>query len=132
MKREALKSFARNALSEYNRVLKEREGCKTFMAFHRKVFDSLKPTGFNSQVKCDLERNAWRMKGSQSQWSHGQIQRTAQLLGIRDEEVLLRRGWSLSKETDCYSNQEEFQLPKAPVPSQIWLDVQDLWPDSIS
>ncbi len=36
------------------------------MVFHRKVFDSLKPTGFNSQVKCDLERNAWRKKGREA------------------------------------------------------------------
>jgi IS605 OrfB family transposase len=63
-KQDVLESFAKHALSEYNRVLKERVGCGTFMAFHRKVFDSFKPAGFNSQVKCDLERNAWRKKGN--------------------------------------------------------------------
>jgi hypothetical protein len=64
-KKDALKSFLNAALSERNRILPEREGCKTFMSFHRKVWDSLKPVGFNSQVRCDLERLAWRKKAGE-------------------------------------------------------------------
>ncbi|MBI2649427.1 MAG: transposase [Thaumarchaeota archaeon] len=61
-KNDALKSFLNEAHFDYNRILREREGCKTFMSFHWKVWNSLKTTGFNSQVRCDLERSAWRKK----------------------------------------------------------------------
>jgi IS605 OrfB family transposase len=48
------------ALTEYNLLLTEREGCGTFMQFHRKTLTESKDrTHFNVQVRCSLIRDAY-------------------------------------------------------------------------
>jgi len=60
-KNNRLKQFMNEAISEYNRLLSEREGCNTFMVFHHKTLSvSKKNTSFNVQVRCSLIRDAWR------------------------------------------------------------------------
>lgn len=59
-KRHVLTQFVREVLAEYNLLLKEREGCNTFMQFHSKTLGaSEKRTGFNVQVRCSLIRDAY-------------------------------------------------------------------------
>jgi len=62
-KQKRLAGFSREATALANRLLAQREGCKTFMAFHRKAYSASKrSTSFNAQVICDIERSVWRMK----------------------------------------------------------------------
>jgi len=62
-KNNRLKDFMGNAIDEYNRLLSERESCKTFMQFHRKTLSvSKQNTSFNVQVRCSLICDAWRKK----------------------------------------------------------------------
>lgn len=63
-KRKALRGFSDKALSEFNRLLEERDFCLKFMDFHRKVYAAAKKnTAFNAQVICDIERDVWRTRG---------------------------------------------------------------------
>jgi IS605 OrfB family transposase len=62
-KNKLLKEFRKMATTEFNRLLSEREGCKTFMQFHHKTLSASKRnTSFNVQVRCSLIRDAWRKK----------------------------------------------------------------------
>jgi IS605 OrfB family transposase len=62
-KNNRLNEFMDKSIEEYNRLLSEREGCKTFMQFHRKTLSiSKQNTSFNVQVRCSLIRDAWRKK----------------------------------------------------------------------
>jgi len=62
-KNDILKEFMGKAIAEYNRLLSEREGCRTFMQFHHKALLTCKAnTSFNIQVVCSLIRDAWRKK----------------------------------------------------------------------
>jgi len=60
-KNHVLKQFMRQALTEYNLLLSEREGCNTFMQFHHKTLVASEArTGFNVQIRCSLIRDAYR------------------------------------------------------------------------
>lgn len=62
-KNNRLKEFIGKAVAEYNRLLAEREGCSSFMQFHRKTLSASKEaTSFNVQVRCSLIRDAWRKR----------------------------------------------------------------------
>jgi len=62
-KNKQLGAFMDSAISEYNRLLSERERCNTFMQFHRKTLSASKQnTSFNVQVRCSLIRDAWKKK----------------------------------------------------------------------
>jgi len=62
-KNEQLRHFVNVSISEFNRLLVEREGCRTFMEFHRKTLAlSKERTSFNVQVRCSLIRDAWKKK----------------------------------------------------------------------
>jgi len=62
-KTNRLENFMNKAIDEYNRLLSEREGCKTFMQFHHKTLVTSKTnTSFNVQVRCSLIRDSWKRK----------------------------------------------------------------------
>jgi len=62
-KNNRLKEFINKAISEYNRLLSERNGCKRFMEFHHKTFLASKQnTFFNVQIICSIIREAWKKK----------------------------------------------------------------------
>jgi IS605 OrfB family transposase len=62
-KNKQLDDFIHVATGEFNKLLSERQGCDTFMQFHRKTLQlSKERTSFNVQVRCSLIREAWRKR----------------------------------------------------------------------
>jgi len=60
-----LEEFMDKAISEFNRLLSEREGCRRFMEFHHKTLSvSKKNTSFNIQIICSLIRDVWKKKAN--------------------------------------------------------------------
>ena len=62
-KEAILADFSREAVSEFNLLLSETEGCERIREFHHKVCHPSKDrTHFNIQVVTSLIRDAWRKK----------------------------------------------------------------------
>jgi IS605 OrfB family transposase len=63
-KETILSKFNEAALSEFNLMLAERQGCKRIGEFHHKVCHPSKDrTGFNIQIVTSFIRDAWKKKG---------------------------------------------------------------------